>query len=343
MHRVPAMGDTMLSNTMLSSREVGSRPTERRGTPGTWARRLVIAAALCVGVPSAVVATIAVAPSVAHAQSMSDEEYQSAMNQLRTGTPEERASAADVLGRRAYRQREQISPVLREMIRNDTDWRVRASAGRALGRLGTRDAVPDLVRALRDPVVDVRVVAAAAIWRLPDPAAVPALIELLGDADGSARQWAALALGVIRDTRATPALIRLLGDPEKSVRLDVIRSLGRIRDAASLQPLEAYVRDDTHDLDERIEAVSSLAALQGPEKVDALVRLLEHPSRDVRQRVIESLGQVGDALVVPSLRRRRGSEVGAMRNSIDQAITAIEQRGRGGSSGGGTPLQLPPG
>lgn len=284
-----------------------------------------------------------VAPGPLAAQSMTDAEVQTAMQRLRQGSPEERASAADVLGRRAYRQRDAITPVLRELIRNDTDWRVRASAGRAIGRLGTRDAVPDLVRALRDPVVDVRVVAAAAIWRLPDPAAVPALVELLADADASARQWAALALGVIRDTRATQPLVRLLADPEKSVRLDVIRSLGRIRDPGALQPLEAYVRDDGHDLDERIEAVSSIALLQGPEKVDALVRLLEHPTRDVRVRVIESLGQVGDALVIPALRRRRGSETGAARQAIDAAIREVETRAReGGASGGGAPLQLPP-
>jgi HEAT repeat protein len=110
-----------------------------------------------------------IAPRAA-AQTMSEDEYRNAMQQLRGGTPEERTAAAEILGRRAYRQRDQIAPVLRELIRSDTDWRVRASAGRALGRLGTRDAVPDLVRALRDPVVDVRVVAAAAIWRLPDPA-----------------------------------------------------------------------------------------------------------------------------------------------------------------------------
>jgi HEAT repeat protein len=288
-----------------------------------------------------------IAPRAA-AQTMSEDEYRNAMQQLRGGTPEERTAAAEILGRRAYRQRDQIAPVLRELIRSDTDWRVRASAGRALGRLGTRDAVPDLVRALRDPVVDVRVVAAAAIWRLPDPAAVPALIELLGDADASARQWAALALGVIRDVRAVPPLIRLLGDPEKSVRLDVVRSLGRIREPAALQPLVAYVRDDARDLDERLEAVSAVASLQGPEKVDALVRLLEHPTRDVRQRVIEVIGQVGDALAIPALRRRRGQESGPLRGVIDDAIEAIETRMREaaqaspGGGGAGSALPLPP-
>src|SRR5688500_3100368 len=246
---------------------------------------------------SAVVFALALSvmvPAVARAQSMSEDEYRTAMQQLQSGTPEERADAADVLGRRAYRHRDEIAPVLRDLIRNHTDWRVRASAGRAIGRLGTRDAVPDLVRELRDPVVDVRVVAAAAIWRVPDPAAVPALVELLRDADGSARQWHALALGVLHDARATDALIALLNDSDKAARLDLIPSLGRSREARALAPLETFVRDEARDLDERVEAVAALSSLQSREKIPVLVRLLEVPTRELRNHVIESLGEVGD-------------------------------------------------
>jgi HEAT repeat protein len=265
------------------------------------------------------------------------------MADLSSSDSDRRAAAAEQIGRRATReQRDTVSPALRTLIRDDADWRVRASAGRALGRLGTRDAVPDLVRALRDPVVDVRVVAAAAIWRLPDPAAVPALIELLADSDASARQWSTLALGVIRDVRAVPALVPLLRDPEANVRLDVIRSLGRIRDRGAVQPLEAYARDDARGTDERLEAVSALASLEGPEKTDALVRLLDVPTREVRQRVIQTLGEVGDALVVPALRRRRTAETGAMRRAVDDALRAIASRGRGASAGSAEgPLALP--
>jgi len=301
------------------------------------ARARLVLVVITVGLVSLGALAPAVVPSIAHAQNMTEAEVGTSMQQLQQGTPEERAAAAEALGRRAYRHRDRVAPVLRVLIREDADWRVRASAGRAIGRLGTRDAVPDLVRALRDPVVDVRVVAAAAIWRLPDPAAVLPLIELLRDQDASARQWAALALGVIRDRRAVPALLGMMRDPEAAVRLDVIRSLGRIRDASAVPALEECARDDARAMDERLEAVSALASLQGPEKVDSLVRLLESPSRDVRQRVIESLGQVGDALVIPALRRRRGAEVGAMRTAIDSAIREIETRGREGAPPGGAP------
>lgn len=283
--------------------------------------------------------------SVATAQDLSEEAYQALVRQLEHGAPEERAEAADELGRRGYPRRAAIVPRLRQRLRDDRDWRVRASSGRAIGRLGARDAVPDLVRALRDPVVDVRVVAAAAIWRLPDPAAVPALLELLRDTDASARQWGALALGVIRDRRATRPLVGLLADPEADVRTDAIRSLGRIRDATAAGALERYAADGSRAAEERFEAVDALAALDGPEKVDALVRLARHDEVAIRTRAVSALGRVGDALVVPALRQRRAAEPSAaVRGAIDQAVRDIQARVAGGGTSHDTsaPLNLPP-
>jgi HEAT repeat protein len=281
----------------------------------------------------------------ARAQQMNDADYQRAVAQLAGDDPTERAAAADLLGRRGYSRRDTVVPLLRQHLREDRDWRVRASSGRAIGRLGVREAVPDLVRALRDPVVDVRVVAAAAIWRLPDPAAVPALLELLRDQDASARQWGALALGVIRDRRATRPLIALLRDPEGGVRLDSIRSLGRVRDATAAQPLERYAADDAGPMDERLEAISALSSLDGPEKVDALVRLTRHADAQIRTRAVQSLGRVGDALVVPALRERRTAEsAAAVRAAIDAAIREIQERLEHGDQQGSrnVPLNLPP-
>jgi HEAT repeat protein len=270
---------------------------------------------------------LSLAARPAAAQELSADDYQTAFTQLTGTDATARASAAETLGRRASSHRAELVPVLRRLVREDPQWEVRASAGRALGRLAARDAVPDLVRALRDPVVDVRVVAAAAIWRLPDPAAVPALIELLADTDASARQWATLALGVIRDTRAVEPLTGLLHDPESSVRVDVVRSLGRIRDGAALAPLEAFVRESGRDAEERTEAISAIAGLDSPARMDALGRLLDHSDRGVRQHAAEALGQIGDALVLPTLRHRLSSErVPQVRSAITAAISAVEAR-----------------
>ncbi len=266
--------------------------------------------------------------SYAHAQRLSDEEYTQSIQQLGSDVSEQRLEAVELLGRRGWRRRRELTPHLRRLLRNDPDWRVRASSGRSLGRLSVRSAVPDLVAALRDPQVEVRVVAAAALWRLPDPAAVPALLEVLNDRDAAARQWAALALGVIRDTRATESLVRLLSDREGSVRMDAIRSLGRIGDANALEPLRSFVGDSNKPLDERLEAINSIGSVNSLDKVNALVRLLDDDEARIRLRTIRALGQVGDALAIPALRRRRAEERGEAREAIDEAIGTIRQRMR---------------
>ncbi|MCA9574750.1 MAG: HEAT repeat domain-containing protein [Polyangiales bacterium] len=266
----------------------------------------------------------------AEAQRRMDEPaYNEAVQALSAADADARIAAVEAIARGGWRFRRQAAPHLRRLIRHDPDWRVRASSGRAIGRLSLREAVPDLVRALRDPQVDVRIVAAAALWRLPDAAAVPALLDLLNDADPTARQWGALALGVTGDTRATEALLRLMDDPAPAVRLDALRSLGRVADPAALERLVAFIVDVNRPEDERLEAINALASLRGPDKMNALIRLLDDANTNVRLHVVNALGQVGDALTVPTLRRRRGSEtVPAIRTAIDEAITAIEERAR---------------
>lgn len=277
-------------------------------------------------------------PTPAQAQ-----ELAASLNALATDDAGQRAAAADRLGRTQGAARQQVIPPLRVRLREDGDWRVRASAGRALGRLAARDAVPDLVAALRDPVVDVRVVAAAALWRLPDPAAVPALLELLRDQDGSARQWGALALGVIGDRRATEPLLRLLSDPEGAVRLDTIRSLGRLGDERATRPLESVVQNEDRTRDERLEAINALGRLSGPGKVNALIRALRADDVELRERAADTLGRVGDALALPPLREQRQAERNPrVQRALDAAVTSIQTRRQRGPSTSGTPLNLPP-
>ncbi|MCB9626712.1 MAG: HEAT repeat domain-containing protein [Sandaracinaceae bacterium] len=265
-----------------------------------------------------------------HAQRRMDEAaYNQAVQGLSAAEPDARIAAVEAIAHGGWRFRRQAAPHLRRLIRHDPDWRVRASSGRAIGRLSLREAVPDLVRALRDTQVDVRIVAAAALWRLPDAAAVPALLDLLNDADPTARQWGALALGVTGDTRATAALLGLLDDTAPAVRLDALRSLARIADPAAQERLVAFIVDVNRAEDERLEAVNALASLRGPEKMNALIRLLDDANANIRLHVVNALGQVGDALVIPTLRRRRSAEsVPAVRTAVDEAIAAIEERAR---------------
>ena len=87
--------------------------------------------------------------------------------------------------------------------------------------------------------------------------------------------------------------------------------------------------------DERVEAVGAIAGLEAPQRIDALVRLLDADARGVREHVIDALGQIGDALVLPALRTRRAAErTAAMRARVDAAIASIEARAAAASAVG---------
>jgi HEAT repeat protein len=294
-----------------------------------WFTRVLLCA--CLSGPL-LAAPRALAQESAAEKAKGEEAFKKALDRLKSSDAAERAAAADEMGRRGYRLRKEISDVLRPLLNNDPDSTVRAAAGRALGRLGVREAVPDLVRALRDTSSDVRVVSAAALWRLPDASAVQPLLDRLHDNEAAVREWSALALGVIGDRRATPEMVRLLGDSQRAVRLAAVRSLGRIGDPEGLKPLMGYIGAGGRDEEEKEEVVNSVASLKGPDKVLALVQLLNQAEKDEAQkiRVISALGQVGDVLVLPRLRRHVGdNETPTVRTAATEAIAAVQERIKG--------------
>jgi HEAT repeat protein len=293
-----------------------------------WLKRAAVC--VCLSLPAAslpVLAQEAAAPA-ADGKSRGDEAFKKAAERLKSKDAGERASAANEMGRRGYRFRHEISELLRPLLRSDPEPLVRAAAGRALGRLGTREAVPDLIRALGDASADVRVVAAAALWRLPDPAATEPLLEHVKDADKAVREWSALALGVIGDKRAVPEMVRLLSDSERSVRLAAVRSLGRIGDPDGLEPLLRYMKTGKRDREEKEEGVAAIAAFKGDGRSVALLSMLESAEGDPEQqvRVIAALGKVGNAVALPALRKRATSGSAEVRDASIKAIAELSGR-----------------
>jgi HEAT repeat protein len=226
------------------------------------------------------------------------------MARLSAQDANERAAAADELGRRGYRFRDQIASALRPMLLKDPDANVRAAAGRALGRLGVREAIPELTRALTDESPAVRAVAAAALWRLPDAQAVPVLVERTHDPDAKVREWSTLALGASKDPRALPPLVAALRDTERSVRLAALRALGSSNNVAALPPLQGYL-DAARDEEEKDETVNAVVSIEGSERVASLLALYAAAASDVAQkrRLLNALARVGDAQALPMLRK----------------------------------------
>lgn len=292
---------------------------------------------VCLSLPVVPAATsaqdVAPPPHEDASKARGEEAFKKATERLKSPQAAERAAAANEMGRRGYRFRKEIGELLRPLLRADPEPAVRAAAGRALGRLGSREAVPDLIAALGDTSADVRVVAAAALWRLPDPAATAPLLERVKDPDRAVREWSALALGVIGDKRAVPELVRLLSDPERAVRLAAVRSLGRVGDAEGIDPVVSYVRNGKRDQEEKEEAVAAVASMKGDGRVPALLSLLEAAENDPAQqiRILTALGQVGGTQAMPALRKHATGGPAEVRAAANKAIAESLGRARGSS------------
>jgi len=123
---------------------------------------------------------------------------------------------------------------LRAALLGDVDDRVRAAAAGALGLIGGRRAVPDLIAALEDGDFIVRNRAAVDLAELEAGEAVDPLIALLGRDKNST---AVLALARLGDKRAVPAIALLLDDENKDVRRSAAEALERLGDSRGAEAL----------------------------------------------------------------------------------------------------------
>ena len=112
--------------------------------------------------------------------------------------PDHRSVAADALGELAAPQA--VAPLLRLLDASDSG--VRASAARALGKIGSREPVERLIDIAEH------------------------------DRAWAVRTWAIGALRAIGAQEVVPRLVPLLDDPNPAVRASVVRALGQLGDSS---------------------------------------------------------------------------------------------------------------
>ncbi|MCE5215175.1 MAG: HEAT repeat domain-containing protein [Methanobacterium sp.] len=115
----------------------------------------------------------------------------------------------------------------------DDDEQLRLESARALGKIGSPEAIEPLTQTLHDPDKGVKEEAITALGKIGDPKATPPLIDALNSQYISIRWRAAQALGKIGSPEAIEPLTQTLHDPDKEVREEAITALGRI----NIQPI----------------------------------------------------------------------------------------------------------
>ena len=215
--------------------------------------------------------------------------------------------------------RYQVVQVLSEM---DADWRTRKGAGAAmdffvaqlatedliarmqavesLGQIGDARVVPSLLKALKDPNIQVQYVAIKALGELRDARAVDPLVKTLEHPEPGIVSAAAQALGELRDTRAVESLMTILSDAEHGVfRMGTIQTLGALKDPRATALLIEQLDDSSVQV--RRIATEALGEIGDRRAVDPLLKMLNDLSAEVRWAAADALGSIGDASVADSL------------------------------------------
>ncbi len=145
-------------------------------------------------------------------------------------------AATEALGKQ--RDRRAVAPLLNLLPRPEMATTVAA----ALGEIGSSDAVPGLVRILKEGTTDVSLLQQVfwALGSIGSPSAVAALKPYLKDEAPRVARWAAEALGRIRDISAGEALLGALRRPEREVREMALWSLQEISGKTWGEELELW-------------------------------------------------------------------------------------------------------
>ena len=194
-----------------------------------------------------------------------------------------RVAACDVLVRIGEPS---VLPLIELLTFPDQD--VRMAVAASLGKIASKTATMDLLKATRD-VQAVRRVAISSLCSICDPRSTDLLVEVLSQTrdDGEVRARSARALSVIGGPKAIATLTGALGDLDLKVRTSVISGLQRIG-APAVKPVMAAISSGSSDV--RRAGAAVMERIDSPEAVPPLLQLARHADPKIRASAARGLG-----------------------------------------------------
>jgi HEAT repeat protein len=164
-------------------------------------------------------------------------------------------------------------------------------------------AVPLLVRALKDPEVEVRAATAWGLLNYNDARVAAGLRETLNDDDDRVRASAVWALSHIGGKAVLPDVVRLAtNDASGVVRFRAVWGLALIRDKSALPIVINALGDYNTSVRER-SALIALEALADNTVVSRVLTQTNNVLPATRRVVMYLLARYGDKSVVPALKQ----------------------------------------
>ena len=203
----------------------------------------------------------------------------------------------------------------------DRRWARRVEGAEKLGRMMSRQPLPDLVRLMQDPVPEVRIRAAKALGAIGGLEAVESLLGALRDTN----RWSALRIADILaglGQAAVQPLLREFPRLPSLARVAAIDILGRLRSPEAVPLLTQLLLDA--DENARARAAHSLGVIGDPRAAPALIRALEDPAWPVRAMAAKAIGMLAGSEGIGALEQALADREWWVRSN---AADALRQKG----------------
>ena len=189
---------------------------------------------------------------------------------------------------------------------------------------GCSRGIDEYVRQSRHVDVDVRVYGVGKLGESGQLDAVPHLIRALKDEKTRVRLAAIDALGMLKDRRATGVLIPFLQDKRAVLALAAIDALGQIGDSTAVDALVAVVQEEVPVL--RLVAIDALGQIGDSTAVAVLCLQTQSEISQVRWVSAVALGRIGSPRAIGPLANLLGDE--EMRRTVLFALAQIDKNWR---------------
>jgi HEAT repeat protein len=182
-------------------------------------------------------------------------------------------------------------------------------------------AAPQIAALLKDEDPRVRAAAANALGELGDKSVVPQLIDAVDFSAGAgsdrdtravneANRQIAKALGALGDHRAAPILLKMLNSKDSFVKLEAVESLGELREPTAVAALMAIATDDNQEPFIAKKAIIALGRIGDPQSVPALEKMLfrERSGISFYPQASFALFQIGEPAATPLIALLEGRD-----------------------------------
>jgi len=179
----------------------------------------------------------------------------------------------------------------------------RRMAAELLGDREVKEALPNLLRALKDPEEVVQKGVAEALTEIGDDTIFEELIEDTRDPNPRVREYSIYILGRLGtkgDRDIIEAIENLTDDEDKNVRVEAIYALYEFGANSSKDFFIEGLEDEEPRV--RMHSATALGNLKSPGAARALALALElEPDEDVRRIIASALGKLGSNYAVDAL------------------------------------------